>query len=85
MTQAIETRYGELAEASCCLSCGRAVGHCSPEPGQVCVDLGSGRGTDVLRLATPAETLFTQIRADGGAGRDELRGGAGSDILPASM
>jgi len=51
MTQAIETRYGELAEASCCLSCGTAVGHCAPEPGQVCVDLGSGRGADVLRLA----------------------------------
>ncbi|MBK7401498.1 MAG: methyltransferase domain-containing protein [Myxococcales bacterium] len=51
MTQAIETRYQELAESSCCLSCGTAVGHCRPEPGQVCVDLGSGRGTDVLRLA----------------------------------
>ena len=50
----------------------------------VTVLVGNG-GTDVLRLATPAETLFTQIRADGGAGRDELRGGAGSDILPASM
>lgn len=47
----IETRYAELAESSCCLSCGTAVGLCTPEVGQVCVDLGSGRGTDVLRLA----------------------------------
>jgi SAM-dependent methyltransferase len=48
---AIEARYGELAESSCCMSCGTAVGLCKPEPGQVCLDLGSGRGTDVLRLA----------------------------------
>jgi len=51
MTDAIETRYGALAEVSCCLSCGSAVGYITAGPGQVCVDLGSGRGTDVLRLA----------------------------------
>lgn len=51
MTQAIESRYGELAESSCCLSCGSAAALCEPEPGQVCVDLGSGRGTDVIKLA----------------------------------
>jgi len=51
MSLAIETRYGALAEVSCCLSCGSAVGHISAAPGQTCVDLGSGRGTDVLRLA----------------------------------
>lgn len=50
-TNAIEQRYGELAESECCLSCGAAAGLCAAEPGQVCVDLGSGRGTDVLRLA----------------------------------
>jgi arsenite methyltransferase len=48
---AIQTRYGALAEASCCLSCGSAVQHVVAAPGQVCVDLGSGRGTDVVRLA----------------------------------
>jgi len=48
---AIEVRYGELAETSCCLSCGTAVGHIEAQSGQTCVDLGSGRGTDVLRLA----------------------------------
>jgi arsenite methyltransferase len=51
MTNAIETRYATLAESSCCLSCGSAVGYVQAKPGQVCVDLGSGHGTDVLRLA----------------------------------
>lgn len=50
-TVAIETRYGALAASSCCLSCGGAVELCDAKAGQVCVDLGSGRGTDVLRLA----------------------------------
>lgn len=51
MTQAIETRYGALAETSCCLSCGSAVAHIDAQPGQRCLDLGCGRGNDVLRLA----------------------------------
>jgi arsenite methyltransferase len=51
MTQAIETRYATLAESCCCLSCGTAAGRVDAEPGQVCVDLGSGRGTDVVRMA----------------------------------
>jgi arsenite methyltransferase len=51
MTEAIEARYGDLAESSCCLSCGTASSLCEPTPGQVCVDLGCGRGTDVLRMA----------------------------------
>lgn len=51
MTEAIERRYSELAGSDCCLSCGTAATRCEPKPGQVCVDLGSGRGSDVLRLA----------------------------------
>jgi len=51
MIEAVQLRYGELAEAECCLSCGGAADACEPTPGQVCLDLGSGRGTDVLRLA----------------------------------
>lgn len=47
----INKRYSSLAEDSCCLSCGGAIGYSKPESGEVCVDLGSGRGTDVLRLA----------------------------------
>jgi ubiquinone/menaquinone biosynthesis C-methylase UbiE len=49
--KAIDARYGELAESSCCLSCGGAVDRAHPQVGEVCVDLGSGRGTDVLRMA----------------------------------
>jgi len=51
LQQAIRSRYSALAEASCCLSCGGAVAHANAQPGEICVDLGSGRGQDVLRLA----------------------------------
>jgi ubiquinone/menaquinone biosynthesis C-methylase UbiE len=47
----INKRYSELAESSCCLSCGGAINYSGAKYGEVCVDLGSGRGTDVLRLA----------------------------------
>jgi len=47
----INKRYSELAETACCLSCGGAINYSEPAEGEVCVDLGSGRGTDVLRLA----------------------------------
>lgn len=47
----INKRYSELAESTCCLSCGGAINYSEPLPGEVCVDLGSGRGTDVMRLA----------------------------------
>jgi arsenite methyltransferase len=47
----INSRYSELAESSCCLSCGGAINYSEALPGEVCVDLGSGRGTDVIRLA----------------------------------
>jgi len=51
MTTAIENRYEELAEGACCLSCGTAASQFEPAEGQVCIDLGCGRGTDVVRLA----------------------------------
>jgi len=47
----INTRYSELAESECCLSCGGAINYAEPKIGEVCIDLGSGRGTDVLRMA----------------------------------
>lgn len=47
----INKRYSELAETSCCLSCGGAMNFSEPKSGEICVDLGSGRGTDVMRLA----------------------------------
>src|SRR5512136_794586 len=47
----INKRYSALAESACCLSCGGAVVYAEPAKGEICVDLGSGRGTDVMRLA----------------------------------
>jgi ubiquinone/menaquinone biosynthesis C-methylase UbiE len=49
--KAINIRYSELAETSCCLSCGGAINHSKASAGEVCVDLGSGRGTDAMRLS----------------------------------
>jgi arsenite methyltransferase len=47
----INNRYSTLAESSCCLSCGGAINYSGAAEGEVCVDLGSGRGTDAIRLA----------------------------------
>jgi ubiquinone/menaquinone biosynthesis C-methylase UbiE len=51
ITEAINQRYTSLSETSCCLSCGGAINHAKPQIAEVCVDLGSGRGNDVIRLA----------------------------------
>ena len=40
-----------LANDTCCLSCGGAVQKSEAKANEICIDLGSGRGTDVLRLA----------------------------------
>ena len=55
----INNRYSQLAESDCCLSCGGAINYAERLVGEVCVDLGSGRGTDVLRMAeSVGETGF---------------------------
>ncbi|MBI5508920.1 MAG: methyltransferase domain-containing protein [Deltaproteobacteria bacterium] len=51
VTRAIDARYSKLAESSCSLSCGGAADRAQVRPGEVVVDIGSGRGQDVLRLA----------------------------------
>ncbi len=50
-TVEINNRYSILADEKCCLSCGGAADKSNAKKGEVCIDLGSGRGTDVLRLA----------------------------------
>ena len=50
-TSAVKERYGKLAETSCCLSCGGAMERGKAMPGEVVVDLGSGRGRDCKRAA----------------------------------
>ncbi|MDD2798147.1 MAG: methyltransferase domain-containing protein [Bacteroidales bacterium] len=47
----IDARYSQLSESSCCLSCGGAINYAEAQEGEVCVDLGSGRGNDVIRMA----------------------------------
>ena len=64
----INKRYSELAETTCCLSCGGAINYSEARPGEVCVDLGSGRGTDVLRLAEevgPTGFVFGIVISEG--------------------
>ena len=52
----INKRYSKLATSDCCLSCGGALNYAEAQPNEICIDLGSGRGTDALRLA---ETVGT--------------------------
>lgn len=47
----IDKRYSALAESECCLSCGGAINYSEVSEGEICVDFGSGRGTDAIRLA----------------------------------
>ncbi len=53
-TQAISRRYDELSGQECCLSCGGAINYAEIKPGFKCADLGSGKGFDVLKMATIA-------------------------------
>ncbi|MCS7204378.1 MAG: methyltransferase domain-containing protein [Leptospiraceae bacterium] len=45
----IKVRYAQEADAACCLSCGSPIEYSFLKPGEVLVDLGSGRGTDVIK------------------------------------
>ncbi len=48
---ALENRYGALAPQPVSLSCGGAAELVDAKSGDVCVDLGCGRGGDVIKLA----------------------------------
>jgi arsenite methyltransferase len=50
-TSEIEKRYSILANDTCCLSCGGALHYSKPQKGEICMDLGCGRGNDVLMMA----------------------------------
>jgi ubiquinone/menaquinone biosynthesis C-methylase UbiE len=50
-TLEINKRYTQLAESSCCLSCGGALNFAEPKLNEICVDLGCGRGNDAIRMA----------------------------------
>ncbi len=51
LEEAVSRRYAALADGCCSLSCGRALDLAAPAPGEVLVDLGCGRGQDVIRAA----------------------------------
>ncbi len=50
-SESIARRYDSLSKEDCCLSCGGAFSLTDIQPGNTCVDLGCGRGHDVLRMA----------------------------------
>jgi arsenite methyltransferase len=51
LDKAVEARYAGLATSCCSLSCGEALDLAAPAPGEIFVDLGCGRGQDVIRAA----------------------------------
>jgi SAM-dependent methyltransferase len=51
LARAVAGRYGGLAAAEGSLACGPALDLAAPRPGETVVDLGCGRGRDVLRAA----------------------------------
>jgi ubiquinone/menaquinone biosynthesis C-methylase UbiE len=51
LMNAIDRRYTPLAEECCNLSCGKALARAQAQPGEIGLDLGCGRGNDVIRLA----------------------------------
>jgi arsenite methyltransferase len=51
LSQAVAKRYQVLATCCCSLSCGDALGWADPQPGETLIDLGCGRGRDVIRAA----------------------------------
>ena len=51
LTAAVKARYATLASTCGSLSCGAALDLAAPRPGETVVDLGCGRGRDVVRSA----------------------------------
>jgi SAM-dependent methyltransferase len=49
--KSINERYTSLSQSTCCLSCGGAINYAGVKQGEICIDLGSGRGNDVVKLA----------------------------------
>ena len=51
LLKAVDQRYTPLAGSCCSLSCGGALDYAQAQVGEVGLDLGCGRGNDVIRLA----------------------------------
>ena len=64
LESAVEERYAGLAESCCSLSCGQALELAAPVAGEVFIDLGCGRGQDVIRAAGRVGLLGKAIGID---------------------
>ncbi len=47
----ITQRYAKLANDNCCISCGNAINYANIKKGEICIDIGSGRGTDCIKMS----------------------------------
>ena len=65
LSRALDARYAGLAAAAGSLSCGDALAAAAPRPGETVVDLGCGRGGDVLRAAALVGPAGLAIGVDG--------------------
>jgi len=61
---AVLARYGTLASTCGSLSCGAALDRAAPAPGETVVDLGCGRGGDVVRAAALVGPLGLAVGVD---------------------
>ncbi len=62
---AVGARYGALASSCCSLSCGAALDVAALVSGETVVDLGCGRGQDVIRAAGRVGSRGLAIGVDG--------------------
>jgi ubiquinone/menaquinone biosynthesis C-methylase UbiE len=82
LAEAVTARYdGLAATAGARLSCGRALDLAAPAAGEAVVDLGCGRGRDVLRAAA---LVGPAGRATGVDGSPEMLARAAAGPLPAN-
>ncbi len=65
LDHAIQARYGRLAATEASLSCGSALSLAAPRQGDTVVDLGCGRGRDVLRAAAIVGPTGQVVGVDG--------------------
>jgi len=64
VVRATRARYAGLAAAGASLSCGGALEAAAPQPGETVVDLGCGRGGDVVKAAERVGPSGTAVGVD---------------------
>jgi ubiquinone/menaquinone biosynthesis C-methylase UbiE len=81
LDNAVQKRYAALADGCGSLSCGGALDLASAKEGEVLVDLGSGRGADVIRAARQVGPRGQAIGVDRTQAMiDKARSAAPSDL-----